>query len=104
MFTGDGDRNMILGTSFFVTPSDSVVVIAANAKELIMYFKNSFKGLARSMPTSGTLDRVAEKFNLSFFEFTNICLTIFMGKTKVQMALFCAISVSYASLILLAAF
>jgi len=41
--SGDGDRNMILGTSFFVTPSDSVAVIAANAKEAIPYFKNSVK-------------------------------------------------------------
>ncbi|XP_058769745.1 phosphoglucomutase, chloroplastic [Vicia villosa] len=65
---GDGDRNMILGTSFFVTPSDSVAVIAANAKEAIPYFKDSVKGLARSMPTSGALDRVAEKLNLPFFE------------------------------------
>lgn len=40
---GDGDRNMILGTSFFVTPSDSVAVIAANAKEAIPYFKDSIK-------------------------------------------------------------
>ncbi|CAI8588307.1 unnamed protein product [Vicia faba] len=39
----DGDRNMILGTSFFVTLSDSVAVIVANAKEAIVYFKNSFK-------------------------------------------------------------
>ncbi|MCI23386.1 phosphoglucomutase chloroplastic-like, partial [Trifolium medium] len=38
---GDGDRNMILGSSFFVTPSDSVAVIAANAKEAIPYFKDS---------------------------------------------------------------
>ncbi|RDY01762.1 Phosphoglucomutase, chloroplastic, partial [Mucuna pruriens] len=55
---GDGDRNMILGRSFFVTPSDSVAVIAANARETIPYFKNGVKGLARSMPTSGALDRV----------------------------------------------
>lgn len=41
--SGDGDRNMILGTSFFVTPSDSVAVIAANAKEAIPYFKDSVK-------------------------------------------------------------
>ncbi|XP_027363513.1 phosphoglucomutase, chloroplastic [Abrus precatorius] len=65
---GDGDRNMILGSSFFVTPSDSVAVIAANAREAIPYFKNSVKGLARSMPTSGALDRVAKKLNLPFFE------------------------------------
>ncbi|XP_023533826.1 phosphoglucomutase, chloroplastic-like [Cucurbita pepo subsp. pepo] len=65
---GDGDRNMILGKSFFVTPSDSVAIIAANAQEAIPYFKNGPKGLARSMPTSGALDRVAEKLNLPFFE------------------------------------
>ncbi|XP_057733001.1 phosphoglucomutase, chloroplastic [Arachis stenosperma] len=65
---GDGDRNMILGRCFFVTPSDSVAVIAANAREAIPYFKDGVKGLARSMPTSGALDRVAEKLNLPFFE------------------------------------
>lgn len=65
---GDGDRNMILGRGFFVTPSDSVAVIAANAKEAIPYFRSGLKGLARSMPTSGALDRVAEKLNLPFYE------------------------------------
>lgn len=65
---GDGDRNMILGKGFFVTPSDSVAIIAANAQEAIPYFKSGPKGLARSMPTSGALDRVAEKFKLPFFE------------------------------------
>ncbi|KAL6503851.1 hypothetical protein OROGR_025774 [Orobanche gracilis] len=65
---GDGDRNMILGRGFFVTPSDSVAVIAANAQETIPYFKNGPKGLARSMPTSGALDRVAQKLNLPFYE------------------------------------
>ncbi|CAL1405084.1 unnamed protein product [Linum trigynum] len=65
---GDGDRNMILGKGFFVTPSDSVAIIAANAQEAIPYFKSGPKGLARSMPTSGALDRVAEKLNLTFFE------------------------------------
>lgn len=65
---GDGDRNMILGEKFFVTPSDSVAVIAANAKDAIPYFRSGPKGLARSMPTSGALDRVAERLNLSFFE------------------------------------
>ncbi|KAK9147639.1 hypothetical protein Scep_006396 [Stephania cephalantha] len=65
---GDGDRNMILGREFFVTPSDSVAIIAANAKAAIPYFKNGIKGLARSMPTSGALDRVAEKLQLPFFE------------------------------------
>ncbi|CAO2838933.1 unnamed protein product [Amaranthus hypochondriacus] len=65
---GDGDRNMILGRSFFVTPSDSVAIIAANAQEAIPYFRDGIKGLARSMPTSGALDRVAEKLSLPFFE------------------------------------
>ncbi|GAV61842.1 PGM_PMM_IV domain-containing protein/PGM_PMM_I domain-containing protein/PGM_PMM_II domain-containing protein/PGM_PMM_III domain-containing protein [Cephalotus follicularis] len=65
---GDGDRNMILGKQFFVTPSDSVAVIAANAQEAIPYFRSGPKGLARSMPTSGALDRVAGKLNLPFFE------------------------------------
>nr|AFY26896.1 phosphoglucomutase [Morella rubra] len=65
---GDGDRNMILGSGFFVTPSDSVAVIAANAQEAIPYFRNGPKGLARSMPTSGALDRVADKLKLPFFE------------------------------------
>lgn len=65
---GDGDRNMILGQGFFVTPSDSVAIIAANAEAAIPYFKDGPKGLARSMPTSGALDRVAEKLKLPFFE------------------------------------
>ncbi|KAF5959915.1 hypothetical protein HYC85_001124 [Camellia sinensis] len=64
----DGDRNMILGHAFFVTPSDSVAIIAANAQEDIPYFRSGPKGLARSMPTSGALDRVAQKLNLPFFE------------------------------------
>lgn len=41
--SGDGDRNMILGRQFFVTPSDSVAIIAANAKEAIPYFKSGPK-------------------------------------------------------------
>jgi len=65
---GDGDRNMILGSRFFVTPSDSVAMIAANAEECIPYFQGGVKGLARSMPTSQALDRVAEKMGVPFFE------------------------------------
>ncbi|KAG0503038.1 hypothetical protein HPP92_003110 [Vanilla planifolia] len=65
---GDGDRNMILGRGFFVTPSDSVAIIAANAQAAIPYFRSGPKGLARSMPTSGALDRVAEKLKLPFYE------------------------------------
>lgn len=65
---GDGDRNMVLGNHFFVNPSDSVAVIAANAAECIPYFKDGLKGVARSMPTSGALDRVAAGLKVPFFE------------------------------------
>ena len=65
---GDGDRNMVLGDHFFVTPSDSVAVIAANAQQSIPYFSAGLKGVARSMPTSGALDRVAAALNLPFYE------------------------------------
>lgn len=65
---GDGDRNMILGNHFFVTPSDSVAIIGANAQQAIPYFKHGLKGLARSMPTSAALDSVAKKLDLPFFE------------------------------------
>lgn len=64
---GDADRNMIVGKKFFVTPSDSVAIIAANY-ECIPYFKDGLKGVARSMPTSGALDFVAKKLDLKFFE------------------------------------
>ncbi|CAN1151532.1 Phosphoglucomutase, cytoplasmic [Linum perenne] len=65
---GDADRNMILGKRFFVTPSDSVAIIAANAVESIPYFSSGLKGVARSMPTSAALDVVAKSLNLKFFE------------------------------------
>jgi len=64
---GDGDRNMILGDHFFITPSDSVAMIAANY-QAIPYYKSGLKGVARSMPTSGALDRVADALKLPFFE------------------------------------
>ncbi|KAL1548655.1 Phosphoglucomutase-2 [Salvia divinorum] len=64
----DGDRSMLFGIGFFVTPSDSVAIIAANAENAIQYFKTGLKGLARSMMTSGALVRVAEKLNLPFYE------------------------------------
>ena len=65
---GDGDRNMIIGKGTFVNPSDSVAIIAAKAN-LIPYFrKNGVKGLARSMPTSAAIDRVAEKLELPIYE------------------------------------
>ncbi|KAK3090818.1 hypothetical protein FSP39_014921 [Pinctada imbricata] len=68
-FDGDGDRNMILGKkAFFVTPSDSLAVLADNL-DCIPYFKTTgIKGLARSMPTSGAVDRVAKSKNLNCFE------------------------------------
>lgn len=66
---GDADRNMILGTQFFVTPSDSLAIIAANAANCIPYFKtNGLKAVARSMPTSGAVDLVAAKLGLLMFE------------------------------------
>ncbi|MBC7755349.1 MAG: alpha-D-glucose phosphate-specific phosphoglucomutase [Bdellovibrio sp.] len=64
---GDGDRNMILGNGFFVTPSDSLAVIAANAT-LIPAYKQGLAGVARSMPTSSAVDRVAKKLNIPCYE------------------------------------
>ena len=61
---GDADRNMILGPRFFVTPSDSVAILAAHAVASIPYFKTGLKGVARSMPTSAALDRVAAALNV----------------------------------------
>ncbi|RUS24405.1 hypothetical protein BC938DRAFT_473627 [Jimgerdemannia flammicorona] len=66
---GDGDRNMIISHDAFVTPSDSVAIIAAHAEHAIPYFrKHGVKGLARSMPTSQALDLVAKKKGLEYFE------------------------------------
>lgn len=64
---GDGDRNMILGRNFFVNPSDSLAVITANA-HLVKGYKNGLTGVARSMPTSGAVDRVATKLGINCFE------------------------------------
>jgi len=64
---GDGDRNMILGPHFFVTPSDSLAVMAANAHYLPGY-KNGLSGVARSMPTSSAVDRVADILGIPCFE------------------------------------
>ncbi|MDT7848035.1 alpha-D-glucose phosphate-specific phosphoglucomutase [Methylophilus sp. VKM B-3414] len=64
---GDGDRNMILGNHFFVTPSDSLALIAANAK-LIPAYAKGLSGVARSMPTSGAVDRVAAKLGIACYE------------------------------------
>ncbi|PWN19667.1 Phosphoglucomutase, first 3 domain-containing protein [Microstroma glucosiphilum] len=66
---GDGDRNMIIGKGAFVNPSDSVAIIADWAKKAIPYFsKGGVKGVARSMPTSGAIDRVAKKQGYECFE------------------------------------
>ncbi|MES9957022.1 MAG: alpha-D-glucose phosphate-specific phosphoglucomutase [Sedimenticola sp.] len=64
---GDGDRNMILGKNFFVTPSDSLAVMAANA-HLIPGYRNGIPGIARSMPTSQAADRVADRLGIECFE------------------------------------
>jgi phosphoglucomutase len=64
---GDGDRNMIMGDYFFVTPSDSLAIIAANA-HLIPAYKGGLKGIGRSMPTSQAANRVAEKLGIESYE------------------------------------
>ncbi|MCV6592540.1 MAG: alpha-D-glucose phosphate-specific phosphoglucomutase [Silicimonas sp.] len=64
---GDGDRNMILGRGVYVTPSDSLAVLAANA-HLAPGYKAGLAGVARSMPTSGAVDRVAEALSIESFE------------------------------------
>jgi len=64
---GDADRNMILSSQFFVSPSDSLAMIVANSN-LIPQFKDGLKGCARSMPTSGALDIVAAKMGIDCFE------------------------------------
>ncbi|WP_418319167.1 alpha-D-glucose phosphate-specific phosphoglucomutase [Piscinibacter sakaiensis] len=64
---GDGDRNMIVGSRFIVTPSDSLAVLAANA-HLVPGYAGGLAGVARSMPTSGAVDRVAEALGIGCFE------------------------------------
>lgn len=64
---GDGDRNMILGNKFFVTPSDSLALLAANATSVPAY-KKGLAGVARSMPTSAAADRVAEALHIPCYE------------------------------------
>lgn len=68
-FDGDGDRNMIIGRgAFFVTPSDSLAVIADNLNLIPYFVKNGAQGFARSMPTAAAVDRVAEKLGKSMYE------------------------------------
>lgn len=64
---GDGDRNMIVGRDFFVSPSDSIAVIAANY-QLVPAYAKGLAGVARSMPTSCALDRVAAELGIPCFE------------------------------------
>ena len=64
---GDGDRNLVIGKGIFVTPSDSLAMLAANA-HLAPGYKDGIAGIARSMPTSGAADRVAKKLGVEMHE------------------------------------
>ncbi|MDC9825861.1 alpha-D-glucose phosphate-specific phosphoglucomutase [Devosia sp. ZB163] len=64
---GDGDRNLIIGKNRFVTPSDSLAILAANAPHAPGYAAG-IAGIARSMPTSAAADRVAEKLGIEMHE------------------------------------
>ena len=64
---GDGDRNMITGSNIFVTPSDSLAIMAANAHLIPAYVKG-LSGVARSMPTSQAVDRVAASYKIPCYE------------------------------------
>lgn len=64
---GDGDRNLIIGRDMFITPSDSLAMLAANA-HLAPGYADGLAGIARSMPTSGAADRVAEKLGVRIYE------------------------------------
>jgi phosphoglucomutase len=65
---GDGDRNLILGRNFFVTPGDSLAVIAEHASASIPGYRAGLAGVARSMPTSTAVDRVAESLGITCYE------------------------------------
>lgn len=64
---GDGDRNMILGKGFFVTPNDSLAIITDNYK-LIPHYKNGIYGVAKSAATSTAVARVAKAHNIGYYE------------------------------------
>ncbi|MBD8679078.1 alpha-D-glucose phosphate-specific phosphoglucomutase [Sphingomonas sp. CFBP 13720] len=64
---GDGDRNLIIGRGIFVTPSDSLAVLAANA-HLAPAYAGGIAGIARSMPTSAAADRVAQALDIPLYE------------------------------------
>ncbi len=65
---GDGDRNMILGPRFFITPGDSLAIIAEHARTAIPGYRQGLAGAARSMPTSTALDRVARSLGIPCYE------------------------------------
>ena len=64
---GDGDRNMVVGRGIYVSPSDSLAVLAANA-HLAPGYAAGLKGIARSMPTSAAADRVADALGIASYE------------------------------------
>jgi len=64
---GDGDRNIVLGRKLYVSPSDSLAILAANA-HLVPAYREGIKGVARSMPTSGAADLVSKKLGVPCFE------------------------------------
>ncbi len=64
---GDGDRNMVVGRGIYVSPSDSLAVLAANA-HLAPGYAKGLKGVARSMPTSAAADRVADALGIGKYE------------------------------------
>jgi phosphoglucomutase len=65
---GDGDRNLIIGRSFFVSPGDSLAIISEHARESIRGYRAGLAGVARSMPTSTAVDRVAEALGVPCYE------------------------------------
>src|SRR5690606_27933088 len=64
---GDGDRNMVVGRGIYVSPSDSLAVLAANA-HLAPGYAHGLKGVARSMPTSAAAGRVADALGIGHYE------------------------------------
>lgn len=64
---GDGDRNMVLGRGFYINPCDSLAVLAANAR-LVPGYRDGLAGVARSMPTSRAVDRVARELGIACYE------------------------------------
>ncbi|MGI6680210.1 MAG: alpha-D-glucose phosphate-specific phosphoglucomutase [Bdellovibrionota bacterium] len=65
---GDGDRNMIVGRNFFVSPGDSLALIVERAKECIEGFSSGLLGVARSMPTSRQVNKVADALGIKTYE------------------------------------